>query len=228
MRLKSLVSLRNETQGIIEKYKANFKIHEFEDREELRFFLERAEGANCENMPKLRETLLIAATDESIAFGKEWSIATIGYLNPQISGQSLSGVEYLIEGFEEVEASLLEKAYQRFHHIPWTIAETERCIIRELALEDIDALFELYRDEELTKYTEPLFDYEEEMEYQRAYINNMYRFFGYGTWLVFLKDTGELIGRAGLEHREYHGEIELELGYLIREKDMRKRYVRQS
>ena len=34
-------------------------------------------------------------------------------------------------------------------------------------------------------------------------------------WLVFSKETGALIGRAGLEHREYHEEIELELGYII-------------
>ena len=52
--------------------------------------------------------------------------------------------------------------------------------------------------------------YEEEKEFQRAYIENMYRYFGYGLWLVFSKETGELIGRAGLEHREYHEETELE------------------
>lgn len=209
MNLKVLVSLREETKAILKKYEETLKVHEFENDADLRCFL----GSVDES--KVIEMLLVAATDETIALGKEFGIATIGYLNSGIEGQSLSGVEYLIEGFEEIDVAFLEKAWKRCHRIPWTIAETKRCIIRELCLDDLDALFELYSDEELTKYTEALFDYEEEWEYQHAYINNMYRYFGYGTWLVFLKETGELIGRAGLEHREYEGETELDLGYLI-------------
>jgi RimJ/RimL family protein N-acetyltransferase len=99
-------------------------------------------------------------------------------------------------------------------------------------MEDMDALFALYEDKDLTKYTEPLLEYEEEVNKQRAYIDHMYRYFGYGMWLVFLKDTGELIGRAGVEHRQIydsdrtpinydaHEECKLEtvteLGYLIK------------
>lgn len=48
---------------------------------------------------------------------------------------------------------------------------------------------------------------ETELEYQKAYIENMYGFYEYGMWLVFSKETGKLIGRAGLEHDE--------LGYMI-------------
>ena len=81
--------------------------------------------------------------------------------------------------------------------------------------EGIETFFELYGDGEIDKYTDQLYPYEEEKEFQRAYIENMYRYFGYGLWLVFSKETGKLIGRAGLEHREYHEEIELELGYII-------------
>ncbi len=234
MQLKILVSLRDETKNILNKYEQLFEVQEFENEAELRRFFEcvnmpksvdalkRAEVSKGGNLSIRHEMLLIAASDQTIALGKEFEVATVGYLNPEIEGQSLSGVEYLIEGFEEVDASFLEKAWQRFHHIPWTIAETKRCMIRELTLDDMDDLFELYSDEELTKYMEPLFDYEEETTYQRAYINNMYRYFGYGMWLVFLKETGELIGRAGLEHREYHGETEVELGYLIAAKYQRQ------
>lgn len=232
MKLKRLVSLKAEARGILNKYKKDLEVYEAETREDLCLFLRNAalererngKNSNVENFQN-KETLLVAATDETITLGKEFGIATIGYLNPETKDQSLSGIDYLIEGFEEVEASFLEKVYQRYHHIPWMIAETERCIIKELSLDDMDALFELYSDEELTKYTEPLFDYEEETEYQQAYIENMYRFYGYGMWLVFLKETGELIGRAGLEHREFYGETEVELGYLVCPKYQRKGYA---
>ena len=169
--------------------------------------------------------LLIAATDETIAIGKELGIATIAYAKETFSNQTYRGVDMIVEGFEEVDADFLEKMYQRHHRIPWTILETERCVVKELSLDDLDGLFELYADDGMDAYTEPLYPYEEEKEFQRAYIENMYRYFGYGLWLVFSKETGELIGRAGLEHREYDEEIELELGYIIGTKHQGKGYA---
>jgi RimJ/RimL family protein N-acetyltransferase len=43
----------------------------------------------------------------------------------------------------------------------------------------------------------------------------MYGFYGYGMWLVIDKITGKIIGRAGFRHRDFGGETELEIGYLI-------------
>ena len=93
-------------------------------------------------------------------------------------------------------------------------------------MEDLDALISLYDQPGVTYqldakgqrqpgYIEPLFAREEEAEYQQAYITHMYGYYGYGMWLVFDKASGELIGRAGLEHREFPDAVELELGYLI-------------
>lgn len=208
MKLQTLIGIENEVQTALEKYKNVFHVIIMKDEED---FIKRIEhkAAACDTL------LLIASTDTTIALGKQYSIATMAYMNPQIPNQTYSGVDMIVEGFEEVDAGFLEKVYQRYHHIPWTIAETDRCIIRELSLEDLDALFALYSDKELSKFTENLYAYEEEKEFQQAYIEHMYRFYGYGMWLVFSKETGELIGRAGLEHREYNGETELELGYLI-------------
>jgi RimJ/RimL family protein N-acetyltransferase len=221
IQLKRLVSLKN-CEDKIKKYKTFFEVYSVMDDGELHIFLWKS------SRQQNQETLLIAATDETIRLGKESGIAALAYRNPSINGQTLSGVEYLVESFDEVDASYLEKVYQRYHHIPWTIAKTDRCIIREMTLDDMDALFELYSDKSLTQYIQELLDYEEETRYQSAYINHMYRYFGYGMWLVFLKDTGELIGRAGLENRELYRECErcpdveteshtvIEIGYLIK------------
>ena len=111
--------------------------------------------------------------------------------------------------------TFLQRVYERHFNIPWTILETKRCIVRELELSDLDALFSMYAEPGMTDYMEGLYEYEEELEYQKAYIENMYRFYGYGIWLVFEKKTGTLIGRAGVEHREeLNGDMEL--GYAIR------------
>ena len=216
--LQRVIALKNEVNNIPEKEKDEIGILTFEDSDAIQEYLKQHSN-------QLRDFLLLAATDATILLGKQYAVATMAYANPEIPNQTYSGVDMIVEGFEEVNADFLEKVWQRCHHLPWKIAETKRCIIRELSLEDLDALFELYSDEEISKFTENLYPYEEEKEFQLAYINNMYRFYGYGMWLVFSKETGELIGRAGLEHREYKAEIELELGYVIGAKFQRQGYA---
>lgn len=205
MKLKRIIAQKNEVTTELDEYVNEVEVALYTSIQE--FMLSFSQEKD--------NTLLIAATDSTIALGKELGIATMAYMNPKIPSQSYSGVDMLVEGFDEIDVDFLEKVWQRYHRIPWTILETERCIVRELSLDDLDALFALYEDGEITKYTDSLYPYEEEKEFQRAYIENMYRYFGYGLWLVFSKETGALIGRAGLEHREYHEEIELELGYII-------------
>ena len=122
-------------------------------------------------------------------------------------GEPQCGTRYAVESLAELDIEYLERVRRRYNHIPWDIGETERCLICELSLSDLPALYELYDKPGMTDYVEPLYDYETELEYQKAYIENMYGFYEYGMWLVFSKETGKLIGRAGLEHNE--------MGYMI-------------
>ena len=215
MKFEKILALERELNTQLNKYVSDIEVYLYKSLEKL------AQENSCVK----DNALLIAATDTTIALGKALGIATMAYANPEIPNQTYAGVDMLVEGFEEVDMDFLEKVYQRHHHIPWTILETERCVIRELTLDDLDDLFELYDNGEVSRYTDSLHAYEEEKEFQRAYIENMYRYFGYGLWLVFSKDTGALIGRAGLEHREYHDEIELDLGYVIGTKYQRQGFA---
>ena len=92
--------------------------------------------------------------------------------------------------------------------------ETDRLLIREITPEDVSRLYELYSDDSITKYMDNLYsDLEQELSYTRDYIQNIYGFYGYGMWIITLKDTGVVIGRAGLEYKEgYDG---LELGFML-------------
>lgn len=123
---------------------------------------------------------------------------------------------YVVLHPEEMAYEDFERIYQRQKGIPWTIFTTERCLVREFAMEDLAALEELYAWPGITDYTEPLEPHEQEAAYQRDYIRYAYGIFGYGFWLVFDKKTGELIGRAGIETNEDCGDGEAELGYVIR------------
>lgn len=172
------------------------------------------------------DCLLLAATDRSLSLGRESVLACMGYVNPRIPGQKLSEAQILVEGFDEVDFNFLERIYQRKHEIPWTVIETRRCILREITLRDLDVLYEIYQGESITKYMEGLYeDRKKEEEYTKAYIQNMYGFYGYGMWIAEEKSTGKVIGRAGLDHLQLQGEIILELGYVIAEEFQNQGYA---
>lgn len=187
----------------------NIDMFQADNAEKLRVILEL-------HKLKEEECIMIAATGKTLRIIEKMNIASIGYLNPICGKQDLSQAEVLVEGFDEVDFFFLERIYQRKHGIPWTVIETDRCFLREMTMEDLDALYQLYEEPEITRYMEGLYeDREKEEEYTRAYINNMYRFYGYGMWLVIEKETGKIIGRAGLNNVDIHGEPALEMGYMV-------------
>ena len=168
----------------------------------IKEYADNAEKTNIENIripESLTDCLWIVSDKQQKQIADSLDIASVG--EPQC------GTRYAVESLAELDIEYLERVRRRYNHIPWDIGETDRCLIRELSLSDLPALYELYDKPGMTDYVEPLYDYETELEYQKAYIENMYGFYEYGMWLVFSKKTGKLIGRAGLEHDE--------LGYMI-------------
>jgi RimJ/RimL family protein N-acetyltransferase len=181
--------------------------------------VEALSKALCAQKIQAQECLFLAATDESIRAARHLNLAVAAYVNPKFPRQSYAGVRMVIEGFDEVDATFLQRIYEREHGIPWTIACTKRCVIREFSMADMRALIELYDQPGITYqnngFIEPLYSLEEEWDYEEAYIANMYGYYGYGMWLVIEKSSGAVIGRAGLEHRDFGSSVELEMGYVI-------------
>lgn len=191
--------------------------------------LEKAFLYSIERQFSLEDVLWIVTTKEEWLLARELNIAALPYVAQEIS-ETKKTTEFdqawiIVEGFDEVDYDFLLKCYQRAKNLPWKILETERCYLRELTLDDLDALYAIYAKPGVTDYMEDLFNRVEEEEYQRAYISNMYRYYGYGMWLVCKKENDTIIGRAGLEHRDYHDEYELEMGYLITPEEQRKGYA---
>lgn len=162
-----------------------------------------------------KDCLVISDQEKMIDACVKKGIPCVAYENNNLSKQDLFQAAMLVEGFQEVDYTFVLQVYQRFHHIPIVIGETNRIVIREMELSDLDALYELYDDETIQRFVEPLYEREEETEFTKAYIKNMYGFYGYGLWLLFDKKTGYLVGRAGLSNRVIDNEIQVELGYLI-------------
>ena len=130
-----------------------------------------------------------------------------------------------VQGLAETDARFFDRVQKRRQGIPWDILCTERTYVREIALADLDELYGLYEGKGITDYTEPLFERAEEEAYTRSYIDCMYRFYGYGMWIVRDRFTGELIGRVGIEHREMGDAVCMELGYIIASDRQNKGYA---
>lgn len=148
----------------------------------------------------------------------------IAFLHENNGSEDWSGAAYMITDIEELEQDSFVKAYQRMAGEPWTILETERCIIRETTVEDVDEFYRIYAEPSITYYMEPLYETpEEERAYAQDYIDKVYSFYGYGMWSVINKATGRVMGRAGLSWRE--GYDIPELGFVIETAYQRKSYA---
>ncbi|MGN0343008.1 MAG: GNAT family N-acetyltransferase [Roseburia sp.] len=169
--------------------------------------------AQAVSLPEPQEWMMLAMTRQQEDFALEHHMPVVGL---ELSGQEhLTRVNMVLWGLEDVDVEFMIQQYQRCMGIPWEILRTERCVVRELELSDLDELFALYAKPHVTDFVEPLYEYQEERKYQQEYISRIYGYYGYGMWLVFHRQTGELIGRAGVEQRIVGEETELELGYLI-------------
>lgn len=172
----------------------------------------------------IKETLYITDHDKIAKQLLEEKANVLIWLHGGNKDSNFSFAPYAIEEIEEIDFMYVERIYQRFQKLPWTIAESDRCIIREMTEEDLDAVYEVYAAPSITRYMEGLYENrEEELKYIRSYIQNAYTFWGYGTWVIERKSDKKIIGRVGFNLRD--GYEEPELGFVIMEEEQKKGYA---
>ncbi len=184
----------------------------------------QAEGSINPEEVKKDHTLIV--TDVAAIFKKlrEAGFYVAAYYHEGNRAEDFSGAAYGIEDLPAVEYESYDKAFRRLAGIPWDILETSRMKVRESIPEDVEEFYRIYKDPSITLFMEDLYeDKEEETAYVKAYIKQVYGFYGFGLWTVLLKETGQVIGRAGLNVREGY---ELpELGFVIDVEHQRQGYA---
>ena len=172
----------------------------------------------------IEETVYITDKEEICKGLLEEGAAVLAWLHEENKEENLSSSSYAVENIEEVDLFYIERIYQRYQNLPWEITRTERCIIREMTEEDLDAVYQVYAAPSITRYMEGLYeDREKELEYTRSYIQHAYTFWGYGTWIIERKRDHKIIGRVGFNLRD--GYEEVELGFVIMEEEQKKGYA---
>jgi len=97
-----------------------------------------------------------------------------------------------------------------------TILETKRLLLRRQNIKDLDDLWALYRNPEITKYIpDAPRSREEAKEELEWHMNGHPRFPELGLWATIHKETGKFIGRCGLLPWTIDGQSEVEVAYTI-------------
>ncbi len=161
------------------------------------------------------EAIVIEDSTNGVLAANAASIACVGFLNPHSGKQDLYSAATATDCLSALTPDYLCQVLDRFHGIPLTIATTNRLVLRELTLENMKGLYDIYQNKDICQYIPPMDSFEEEKEKLSAYIKNIYPFYGYGLWGIFTSKDNLLIGRAGLQNRTIDGQEELELCYLI-------------
>ena len=96
------------------------------------------------------------------------------------------------------------------------ILETNRLILRHQVLADLDDLWALYCNPEITKYIpDAPRSREEAREELEWHMNGHPKFPELGLWATIHKETGNFIGRCGLLPSTIDGQQEVEVAYTI-------------
>ena len=107
------------------------------------------------------------------------------------------------------------------------ILETERLFLREMNMDDYDALYAVLADPEIMQHYPYSFDEKRVSEWIERNMNR-YKENGFGLWAVCLKETGEMIGDCGLTLQNIEGEMLPEIGYHIRKDKQHKGYAKEA
>lgn len=162
----------------------------------------------------ITSTLYITDSEEKYRVLRQEGCYVLPYRYAGNAEADFTRAIYVLEQIEEADYETIDMAYRRLAGLPWEILTTERCVIRETTVEDVEAFYRIYAEKSITEYMENLLeDPEEEAAYTKDYIERVYGFYGYGMWTVLEKESGQVIGRAGISWRE--GFHLPELGFVI-------------
>ena len=95
------------------------------------------------------------------------------------------------------------------------VLATGRLILREMTLDDVDELLEVFSDPEAMQFYPKPFDRPMTQTWVERNIQR-YTQYGFGLWALMLKESGELIGDCGLVLQAVDGVEAVEIGYHVR------------
>lgn len=206
--LKQLNILLEASESIYQEKSGQLADHLAQEGVAVRIVTGKAETVD---RLEAAETLWLTDSAPNAGMLAASGLLVIAWLHEGNRQSSFGKIRYAVEEPQELAADFFDRIYRRYAEIPWNIAETDRCLIRETTPEDAEAFASIYAEPAITEYTDPFcMEAHMERQYVKEYIEKVYDFYGYGVWTVVWKETGEVIGRVGFGQEEIPA-----LGYMI-------------
>ena len=105
--------------------------------------------------------------------------------------------------------------------------ETQRLILRELTMNDLEALHAILSDPETMKHYPAPFTRDKTVRWIQWNLEN-YATYGFGLWAVVLKDENRFIGDCGITMQNIEGNMVPEIGYHIHKAFTGKGYATEA
>ena len=175
------------------------------------------------------ECMLVSDSPALLYEAQRLQLSAVGYAEEGCTESLPISCRYVIEGLESLCYKVLLQTYQRIMGRPLTIAETARLVLRELCEDDLERMYEISREASVCAYVHDMpSEREDAMKYMRAYIQEVYPFYGYGYWGIYLKENGALIGRCGIQEGSITEEGDVRIGYLLASEFTGQGYAREA
>ncbi len=169
--------------------------------------------------------LILTDTEESILHWKKQNKPVIAWSHESNRTENLMAAPWLILSIDAISDSYLEEIYCHYHGIPYEILKTDRCILKELSVNDYDNLILLDSEQDSDSsgrfFKNPS---QQTLEFLGTYCSNQYSFYGIGIYGAWHKDSGEFLGVAGFSTGE---DSATEIGYAVKKEMRRKGYAKE-
>ena len=107
------------------------------------------------------------------------------------------------------------------------IIETDRLLLRTFTMDDVDLIFKLNNDSNVTRFTyDPIEQHEQARQILENIIIPQYALYNHGRWAVHVKPNLEFIGWCGLKYRPERNEVDL--GYRFIPSSWNKGYATEA
>ena len=200
--------------------------------------------------------MVVTDTDESIAHWKKQAMAVIAWSHEENPQESLMQAPWLILSLDALSDPFPEEVWHRHHGLPLRLLETERCYLRELAMDDLDPLlaldaeqeadspgrfFRIPADSHLETNPDPAIGSDPDLvsaarDYLSHYIACQYPFYGYGIYGAYDRSDDRFLGIVGFYQTDSSTTASSdsdspdagpELGYAVRREHRRQGYARE-
>lgn len=229
--------LEEEEQKYIESIQGILPVTFMSDKSES---MDLIDDGDIEKKPcaiDQKNIVFLSDDPQKVRRAKRQGYPVIAYLSEDMP---LDVSPYAVESLLALDEEYLIRVYCHSKGIPQVITTTDRLIIREMAMSDLDALLGIYETNEKTAFFQAFYDNREEAAaYLADYIKNVYDFYGFGIWGICLKEDSvmgdeileaqmtdlsmrcPIIGIIGLTPRD----DAVELGYALAKAYQGKKYI---